>query len=197
MSKKFYSEPKPTVDLREHWPSPDLQLHEALLRRYREPHRRYHTLQHLAECFERLDELRPLVRAAREVTLALWFHDAIYEPRRDDNEERSADLARENHLDDVADLVLATRHRTPAEGDAAIVVDADLWILAAPRLRFEEYETQVHEEYSWMPWPAYRRSRAAIIGRFLARETIFCTKLFVERYEKRARTNLARALARL
>ena len=59
------------------WKLADRLLYDALLARYSEPRRRYHTLQHLAECF-----------AAFDVELALWFHDAIYNTRRSDNEQR-------------------------------------------------------------------------------------------------------------
>jgi predicted metal-dependent HD superfamily phosphohydrolase len=35
-------------------------LHDELIACYSEPHRHYHTLQHLDECFTQLTELRPL-----------------------------------------------------------------------------------------------------------------------------------------
>jgi predicted metal-dependent HD superfamily phosphohydrolase len=188
------------VDLRSYWKLPETELYGDLLQRYAEPHRRYHTRQHLAECFQRLDEIRHLADRPADVELAIWFHDAVYDPRRDDNEQRSAALAGERLTDGarVAQLVLATRHAAkPADADARVLVDVDLWILAAPRGRFDEYEAQIHEEYSWMPWPAYRRGRAKLIAGFLARDAIFSTPPFVERYEARARANLARSLARL
>jgi predicted metal-dependent HD superfamily phosphohydrolase len=180
------------VDLRNRWQG-DAALLEQLLACYREPHRHYHTLQHLEECFGKFDELRDLAAHPADVELAIWFHDAIYDTRRDDNEARSADWARATVGERVADLVMATRHEaTPAGIDAQVLVDVDLSILAAPQARFEEYERQVREEYRWVPGPIYRRKRRQVLQSFLERPTIYNTQRFIERYEAQARRNLTK-----
>src|SRR4029079_14763196 len=61
-------------------------LHASLISAYREPHRRYHTLQHLAECIELFDRVGALAPHAAEVEVGLWFHDAVYDVQRSDNE---------------------------------------------------------------------------------------------------------------
>jgi predicted metal-dependent HD superfamily phosphohydrolase len=184
---------------------------EALLRdlvaRYSEPHRKYHTMQHLNECFEKLQELRALARKPEEIELALWFHDAVYDTKHKDNEEKSADWARSAVLeagvaapagDRVYELVMATRHNAvPAGIDAQILVDVDLSILGATPDRFDEYERQVREEYSWVPGLIFRRERRKILEDFLKRETIFQTRRFVDVYEMQARANLRRSIGKL
>lgn len=181
-----------------------LRLQSALLLRYAEPHRAYHTATHLAECLELLDEVREHARRPAEVELALWFHDAIYE-RSGDNEGRSADwaaqAARESGLDeDVAQrvhaLVCATQHRpdSPADADARLLVDVDLAILGAAPPRFAEYQDQIRREYLWVPGLVYRRKRRAVLQGFLARRRIYCTDACFVRFERQARVNLARAL---
>lgn len=179
-------------------------VHNELLNRHSESHRHYHTTQHLAECLEHAAEILPLAEHPAEAEAALWFHDAIYDPRRDDNEARSAALARETALalrvDQAAaarihDLILATRHTTPPESaDARVVVDADLWILAAAEARFDEYEAQVRLEYDWVPEADYRTARAAVLNNFLDRERIYHTPLFNRQFEAQARANLLRSL---
>ena len=131
--------------------------------------------------------------------LALWFHDAIYDTRRSDNEQRSADWAKSSVGNArIHALVMATRHQAvPQDIDAQVLVDVDLWILGAPQKRFDEYETQVRAEYAWVPGLIYRRKRRAVLESFLARPTLYNTERFTERYEKQARANLARAVARL
>ncbi len=183
------------------------RLYEDLVARYCEPHRRYHTLQHLDECLEQLDDLRGLAERPDEVEMALWFHDAIYDVRRHDNEQRSAEWARESLLGggvarDVADrvyaLVTATDHRSPPQGrDAEIIVDIDLAILGAEPGRFEEYERQIREEYDWVTEEVFRCERGRILAGFLARPRIFRTDYFHERHEARARKNIGRAIQRL
>jgi predicted metal-dependent HD superfamily phosphohydrolase len=180
------------VDLRSRWHG-DAALLEQLLARYREPHRHYHTLRHLEECFQKFDELRDVASYPDAVEMAIWFHDAIYDPRRDDNEARSADWAKAAVGERVAALVLATRHEAvPADVDAQVLVDVDLAILGAPPARFDEYERQVREEYRWVPEPIYRHQRRQILDRFLARRSIYHTQRFIARYEAQARVNLAR-----
>jgi predicted metal-dependent HD superfamily phosphohydrolase len=186
--------------------NPDPKLHGELIARYSEPHRSYHTLQHLGECFEKLDELRALAEKPPEIELALWFHDAIYDVKRRDNEKKSADWARASALaagtpaaacDRVHALVMATRHQAVPQGtDAEILVDVDLSILGAAPGRFDEYERQVREEYGWVPEFLFRRERRKILRDLLARPRIFNTARFRDRYEQQALSNIKRSLAR-
>jgi predicted metal-dependent HD superfamily phosphohydrolase len=178
-----------------------------LAARYREPQRHYHTMQHLEECFARWPELRSHARHPAEVELALWFHDAIYDTHRSDNEALSAALARESALalgvakdsaQRIAELILFTRHAIEPEGsDAEALVDVDLSILGAAPARFDEYEGQVRREYAWVPEETFRKRRGEILEQFLARKHIYSTALFRERYEPQARSNLQRSLAAL
>jgi predicted metal-dependent HD superfamily phosphohydrolase len=185
---------------------PDAEFVE-LQERYREPQRAYHTWQHLEECFEHFESVPPFAEQPAEVELALWYHDAVYDPRRHDNEERSCDLAvaamelaggSPELSERISSLILATRHaETPTSRDAQLVVDVDLAILAAEPERFDEYERQVRQEYAWVPWPDYVAGRSMILTRFLERPRIFATDWFHERFEDRARTNLQESVRRM
>ena len=186
--------------------SPDPKLHGELTARYSEPHRKYHTLQHLEECFEKFADVRALAGHPAEIELALWFHDAIYDVKRRDNEKKSADWARASALaagasaeacNRVHALIMATRHKAVPRGtDAEILVDVDLSILGAAPERFDQYERQVREEYAWVPDFLFRRERRAILKDFLARPRIFSSAHFRGRYEQQARSNLERSLGR-
>ena len=179
----------------------------AVLGAWREPQRRYHTLQHLAECIAAFGPVRDLAQAPGEVELAVWFHDAIYDVRRHDNEARSADWARDAmvaagaHADAaerVHRLVMATRHAAPASApDAMLLVDVDLSILGAPAERFAQYEAQVRDEYAWVDEAAFRLRRREVLTGFLARPTIYATDPFRTRLEAAARANLERSIRQL
>jgi predicted metal-dependent HD superfamily phosphohydrolase len=182
-------------------------LYDELLAGYAGPQRHYHTAQHLDECFAQFDGARVLAEHPAEVELALWFHDAIYQPRRTDNEAKSAEWARTSALaagvaadaaGRVHSLVMATRHEAVPQGrDQEVLVDVDLSILGALPTRFDEYERQVREEYSWVPGPIFRRTRRGILQGFLDRPEIYSTGPFKARLEAAARANLARSIALL
>lgn len=179
-------------------------LHEALLARYAEPHRHYHATQHLQECLGHADRIQALAERPAEVLIALWFHDAIYDTRRHDNEALSAQWAYQALLDaggstDLADrvsaLVMVTQHRAePGSRDEQVLVDVDLAILGAPPERFAQYEAQIRAEYGWVPAEVFTEKRREVLAGFLARPQIYGTELFNALYEARARDNLLQAL---
>ena len=186
-------------------PEPARAVFDRLLTRYREPHRAYHTVQHLEECLALLDELRSAAHEPAVIELALWYHDAVYWPRRSDNEAASAALARTDLevvgapgslIEAVSAMILATTHQAPAPpGDAEILVDIDLAILGAEPARFAEYERQIRTEYAWVPGFVFRKKRAGVLAGFLARGQIYRTPLLHTRLEQRARRNLGAAIA--
>jgi len=185
--------------------SADEALCIELQRRYGEPHRHYHTMQHLGECLAWFEREQALAERPGEVAIALWFHDAVYDVHAHDNEARSAEWARSAMLaagaqpeaaDRVRALVMATRHDAVPEGrDAELLIDIDLSILGAEQPRFDEYERQVHAEYAFVPEAVRLPRRRAILQRFLAREAIYTTPRMHALLELRARANLARSIA--
>jgi predicted metal-dependent HD superfamily phosphohydrolase len=173
-----------------------------------EPHRRYHSLQHLSECLRWLDDpaLDGALARPLEVELALFFHDLVYDTTRSDNEEVSAeravallsavDGADGAAIERVRAMILATRSHVADTDDARLMLDVDLSILGADERRFAEYEQQIREEYHWVPDDAYRAGRRRVLEGFAERGRIFQTPIMFERLEARAKDNLARALAR-
>jgi predicted metal-dependent HD superfamily phosphohydrolase len=180
-------------------------LCDALLAAYAEPHRHYHSTQHLAECLQGFEAVRHLAQRPAEVALALWFHDAVYDVQRHDNEAQSADWARQalttagvqaEVAERVYELVMATRHtNAPAAGDAQLLVDIDLSILGANAQRFAQYEQQIRAEYAFVPEDLFRTKRKEVLQSFSERPRIYNTDHFHAALEVRARANLARAVA--
>ncbi len=180
--------------------------HRRLVTAYGERHRHYHNLQHIEECLAELAAAEVATESRESIGMALWFHDAVYEPRSATNEEDSARLAEEcltgvgvaaNRVAEISRLILATKtHR--AEGrDAAMLLDIDLAILGQPSARFWQYEEAIRAEYAWVPEETFRTKRAEILSGFLQRPALYQTPDFSTRYEIAARTNLAAAIDRL
>jgi predicted metal-dependent HD superfamily phosphohydrolase len=175
-----------------------------LLARYNEPHRSYHNLAHIVIM---LDEFELVDENDSALVLAIWFHDAVYDPKAKDNEEQSAKLAKDSikqiGLPDslggqVNNLVMATKHRAvPTDRAARILVDIDLMIFGKPDKEFEAYEAGIRKEYEWVPQPDFCAGRSKILQSFLNRPSIYSTQLFRDKYESTARKNLARSIKQL
>ena len=180
--------------------------HAALLAAWSEPHRAYHTLDHLKACLAGLEGVTFADPDA--VAIALWYHDAVYDTTRADNEAASAALARahlsaagapEAAIARVEALIDATRHAAepgPDDRDARLLVDIDLGVLGAGPERYARYEAEIRREYAWVPAAWFRARRAELLRGFLARPRVYTTPEFAAR-EAPARANLAWAIARL
>src|SRR4051812_17060991 len=146
---------------------------DALLAAYREPHRMYHGLAHLMDCLARLDEAPAPEPSRDQVEAALWYHDAVYDPRADDNEERSAERARRGLTEvgvpsavaaEIARLVRLTDHRTlPEDESGRLICDIDLSILGHSPEEFDLYDAAIRAEYAWVPEKQYRDARRRIL----------------------------------
>lgn len=188
-------------------PPPD-GVFRRLALAYREPHRHYHNLGHIEHCLQELDGAMDLAEHPDTVEFAIWLHDAVYDPKASDNEEKSARLAieilaqagcTEKHVrSQVRDLILATRHgEPPASRDAALVVDIDLSIFGQPREVFDSYEKNIRAEYSWAPEAVYAAVRSRVLNGFLDRPRLYFTERFENIYASAARLNLTRAVSML
>lgn len=183
---------------------------QELRQRYGEPQRVYHGWAHVEALLALFAEVRPKLHDPQAVLYATLFHDAVYNPRRDDNEERSANLltARaaglldRTSLDRTVRLVLATKGHALPKGvgaeeraDAALFLDMDLSILGADAARFDAYEHDVRAEYAHVPDDQFRAARTRILAAFQGREQLYLSDWGRVRFEGQARRNIARSLA--
>jgi predicted metal-dependent HD superfamily phosphohydrolase len=180
-------------------------LREDLLARWSESHRKHHTVTHLHEMLDAIGELADAgLEFDREaVELAAWFHDAIYEIGRDDNEERSAELARELLAsspirDEVARLVLVTKTHEVAGDDtnAAVLCDADLSVLGSAPFRYRAYAEAIRDEHSVVPDDVFKPARVQVLTSLLE-GPLFHTEPGRSRWQERARRNVADEIAEL
>jgi predicted metal-dependent HD superfamily phosphohydrolase len=178
---------------------------ERLLAAWAEPQRRYHGTDHLLAVLAHVDDLAEYAADAEAVRLAAWFHDAVYQPERSENEERSARLAERalpeaglcaERTAEVARLVRLTTTHDPAEGDrnGEVLCDADLAVLAGGPEAYARYAADVREEYAFVPDAEFRAGRREVLRHLLAMERLFRTPLGHDRWESRARRNLATEL---
>jgi predicted metal-dependent HD superfamily phosphohydrolase len=187
-------------------------LRAELVAAYTAPGRHYHDLRHIEALLGFAEACAGAIADRDAVEAAIWFHDAIYDTRRNNNEERSAALAAarlagktdRNRVARIAAMIRATAgHIMPefddaaAMQDSALFLDMDLAILGSPATDFDAYEADVRREYNWVAEPEWRIGRCAVLAGFLARPAIYITARFQASHEAAARRNLARAIARL
>jgi predicted metal-dependent HD superfamily phosphohydrolase len=181
---------------------------DRLAAAYGEPARRYHTLDHIAACLGELDRVSEAGGSRRLIELALWWHDAIYDAARADNEALSAELAERdlqslgepaNQAAEIGRLIRLTKGHAVDQDDriGAVMISIDLSVLGQPKSVYDRYAGAVRAEYGHLPHAAFRHGRAAVLKRFLATKAIFPDPAFRRRLEGRARLNIARELQTL
>ena len=179
-----------------------------LVDRWSEPHRHHHTLDHLELVLSTVDSHADEAADADAVRLAAWFHDAVYDPRRTDNEDMSAALAArvlpgagvpEDRVTTVTRLVrlTATHAPSPIDRDGILLCDADLAVLAAEPDRYAAYRAAVRAEYAHVPDEAFRTGRASVLQRLAALPQLYRLPVLHDRWEERARANIAAELRTL
>ncbi len=181
---------------------------EDLLARWSEPHRHYHTVNHLAVVLAVVEEQAGRAEDPTAVRLAAWYHDAIYDPHRVDNEEASAILAESTlpelgvapeRVAEVARLIRLTASHDPIPGDrnGGLLTDADLCVLASPADVYQAYTAAIRREYAHVPDAAFAAGRAAVLNNLLSLPRLFHTPTLRDRWEDTARANMTRELSGL
>ena len=178
-----------------------------LARMHREPVRAYHNLSHVADCLEQLETVSTGASSRILIEFAIWWHDSIYDSRRNDNEVMSTAAWREfgfkegfknSDIKTVEELILCTEHKMPATVHSKQnLQDIDLSILGRDPGVFGKYEQQIREEYSWVDDAAFAKGRDEFLAKFERQHTIFLTDSFIKRYERTARENIARSRRQL
>lgn len=189
-------------------------IRQELTALYSSPTRHYHSLSHVTALLTLLSTHRDHFADPEAVEAAIWFHDAVYDPRAQgpSNEVQSAELAvarlsetvQARRLAWIRDVIEATAAHALPDGlgereaaDAALFLDMDLAILGAEDVEFDGYEAAVRKEYEFVDDEAWRAGRAAVLRRYLERERVYHSDLFRGLYEDAARRNLRRSLERL
>jgi len=188
------------------------QLHEALKKKYAEPHRRYHTWTHIEQLVDQLENIKDLVKNQHAVSYSIFYHDAIYNIPGSSNEKESADLfVRDatDHLGEtiinlVAQFINATKaHVIPKNltneehSDCQHFLDMDMSILGSDLQTYLQYAKDIRQEYIAFNDEMYNFGRAKVLEEFLQRDKIFLSDHFNKKLEEAARSNIARELSTL
>ncbi len=147
-----------------------LGFSDSVLKRYEEHHRYYHTSTHLLDVVLQLSKLDNF---DDELFLAAVYHDAVYDPHANDNEEKSAALFLEEaktaslnklQIDSINRLILDTKTHKPSSEKSQLLIKADLSILDQPLSKLIEYEHQIFKEFQFVDYKVYQPKRIEILN---------------------------------
>jgi len=182
-------------------------LWNEIERKYSKSNRHYHTLEHLERLLQELHEVQVQIREWNTILFTLFYHDAIYDPLKSNNEEKSADLAEKRLLslsvpqqvisNCKAQILVTKQHEISADEDTNYFTDADLSILGQDWPAYEAYAKNVRKEYAIYPDLVYRPGRRKVLSHFLQMERIYKTGYFFGKYEATAKDNLQREISLL
>jgi predicted metal-dependent HD superfamily phosphohydrolase len=177
---------------------------DKLLKAYESEKRYYHDLTHIVNLLKLMGEHHTLLLDEDVVYLAIWFHDAVFDSWKSNNEEESAEWAREFltalnfpnlKTEKVVNYIIATKtHESNGDKDMDFFLDFDLSILSAEETIYVVYTKQIRDEFSFYPNFLYNRGRKKVLQNFLGKNRIYKTDLFYENNEIKARENIQREL---
>lgn len=183
---------------------------DAVVSRYREPHRHYHDLRHLRWVVRHVEQLADddHVGDLDAVIAAACFHDVIYDATAHDNETASARLAASaldqlgwnaDRVRHTVSMIEGTTHHEHADADHdhRLLYAADLAVLAASPAGYADYVRAVRREYHHVTDADWVTGRTAVLAGFLDRSAIYAPSLRLDDWELRARGNLTSELDQL
>lgn len=185
------------------------QFFSELEKKYTSSRRYYHNLHHIQALLTCCETFADQLKDPDVVAFSVFYHDIIYNVLRKDNEPRSARLAVKRlqaltvppeKTEQVTIYIEATQtHAVTTSvtnpGDLQLFLDFDMSILGADWVAYEAYTQQVRREYRIYPDKMYYPGRKQFLQHCLQTEHIFQTPVFRDRYEARARENMAQELA--
>ena len=192
-----------------------LALWQDISERYNETQRAYHTLDHLKQLFGQFEQIKPCLHEPHLIALALYYHDVIYDPRRSDNELKSAEYAiealrcslSEDQCQSIYALIMMTAtHQIDdidkdsdkaKKSDTAYLLDIDLSILGVSWSEYEQYAKDIRQEYAHVSNADYCVGRVEVLEGLLAHPRLYLTDDYYSRLEQQARENIEREITLL
>src|SRR5262247_3008686 len=170
-------------------------LFNSIAEHYSAKNRAYHNLSHIQSLLSISESIQDKIQDRGAFYFAVWFHDVIYDTKRSDNEEKSAEFAvealaslgvPEQTVATAREMILATKHHRADDlsWDMKAFLDLDTSILGAPEEIYKEYSRAIRKEYSWVPGFLYRKGRMKVLNDFLERDRIYNTEEIMTKYEQ-------------
>ena len=152
----------------------------TLLSMWNESHRSYHNLNHLNDLINQINEDKSKYSEKDYDTLILTalFHDVVYDPSSDINEEKSAEFFIEccvnktnSDILGIKQMILDTKSHTSSNMLSEAFNSYDMNIVERNFKELLEWENGISEEFSIYPVEAYKEGRLKFLESLLDKYT--------------------------
>jgi predicted metal-dependent HD superfamily phosphohydrolase len=185
------------------------EIYDRLYLEYSDWSRHYHNLSHILSMLKLSEKYAAEIKKNNQFDLAIWFHDAIYNAKKKDNEIQSAELLVQlmqpylvkEDLMFIKSLILSTANHVPLsleDSDHHFFLDFDLAVLSADRTVYQLYSDAIKEEYkTFFSFLVYGGGRKRVLESFYSRSSLYFSPVFKNLYEQQARENIAWEIGQL
>lgn len=176
---------------------------------YTSDKRHYHTLNHISNMLQQSETNQEWLENFDGVNFSIWYHDVVYNPIKNNNESKSAELAQqrlqsfkldESRLRTIEKLINSTKtHEVliSSNQDNSYFLDFDLAILGTDWNTYTQYTKNIRKEYSVYPDFLYNSGRKKVLLNFLDRRNLFFTEMYRSEFEAQAKENLQKEISLL
>ena len=180
-----------------------------ILEHYTKKWKYYHNLNHIysfVELFEKYNNNKQNYKS--EFLISIFFHDIIYIPSRNDNEDESMNLfnkfysetnPKNLNKEKVIEFISETKNHTlniiHNNEELNYFLDMDMHILSEEN--WEDYENKIRKEYPYLSEIEYKNGRIKFLQSCLNKEKIYRTKIFYDAFEQKARSNIKKIIEKL
>ena len=186
----------------------DYWWHE-ILEHYTKKWKYYHNLNHIYSYVELFEKYNNNIQNYKnEFLISIFFHDIIYIPSRNDNEEKSINLFNKFYVETnpkninkekVIEFISETKNHTlnifHNNEELNYFLDMDMYILSEEN--WEDYENKIRKEYFYINDIEYKKERTKFLQNCLNKEKIYRTKIFYDACEQKARNNITNIINKL
>lgn len=149
----------------------------TILGMWNESHRSYHTLDHLNDIIKQIDENKYAFTDIQyeKLILTALFHDCVYDPMKQDNEEKSAEFflkccedKTNRDIQDIYQIILDTKTHEPSNRLSSNFIQFDMNVITNGTFeQLLEWEKGIAEEYKGYGNDAYKEGRIKFLESLL------------------------------
>jgi predicted metal-dependent HD superfamily phosphohydrolase len=168
---------------------------------YNQDKRYYHNYLHISEMINWCNTtFKDIIKPDQKI--AIYFHDVIYDPASNINEENSVHLMKyffniegnqipQDIIEKASLIILDTKdHSKPSIEESKLVLDLDLERLSRSYYEFLYFSELISYEYNFISKDVFNKNRKKFFEKMILQERIFHTPYGIQHWEQNVRNNI-------